>query len=298
MLFRDKYIIILYLWVTTLSVVSSTQNCKICSYITDKNDHHCSCSHVNNGSLAITCSFKNSDIKRTNEVYVNHNEYTIRNPSNLVEHGTTVDVLASFKGCDIISLTINDIFFNATHLSQLPASIVYLDLANTSMNAESVTSLGHLANLTRLSVTGNRNLTSIGVNAISALRRLTRVDLTDNNISYLHPLTFRRLAVLETVDLRRNSLRSISPNTFAAVVRVRLGDNPWDCNCALLWLKWKTADDRLRWDANVTCRYPDRLANRLIRSVDDNDFVCKQLNLNVTQNITVISECNAYSLKH
>uniref|UniRef100_A0A8C9TA93 Slit homolog 3 (Drosophila) n=1 Tax=Scleropages formosus TaxID=113540 RepID=A0A8C9TA93_SCLFO len=152
---------------------------------------------------------------------------------------------------------------------------------------------------TELYLEGNQ-LTSVP-KELSALRHLTLVDLSNNSIGSLAPLTFSNMTQLSTLILSYNKIRCIPVHAFDGLRSLRLltlhgndlstipegafghltslshlalGANPLYCNCDLRWLsQWVKAG--FKEPGIARCAGPPDMADRLLLTTPLNRFQCK-----------------------
>ncbi|KAJ8282146.1 hypothetical protein COCON_G00046650 [Conger conger] len=136
---------------------------------------------------------------------------------------------------------------------------------------------------------------------LSGLKQLSLVDLSNNSISFLAPLTFNNMTQLSTLILSYNQIRCIPVHAFDGLKSLRLltlhgndlstipegafnhltslshlalGANPLYCNCDLRWLsQWVKAG--FKEPGIARCTGPPDMADRLLLTTPLNRFQCK-----------------------
>uniref|UniRef100_U3KJC4 Leucine rich repeat containing 3 n=1 Tax=Ficedula albicollis TaxID=59894 RepID=U3KJC4_FICAL len=103
------------------------------------------------------------------------------------------------------------------------------------------------------------SITRIPSNAFRHLSRLEEIDLSGNAIEQIDRAAFRGVAAgLRSLDLSGNRIRSVPKEALLALnAELRLGSNPWHCECALQEVLWEA---RLDPDSvrDITCHTAPR----------------------------------------
>ncbi|XP_056328547.1 slit homolog 3 protein [Danio aesculapii] len=133
------------------------------------------------------------------------------------------------------------------------------------------------------------------------LKQLTLLDLSNNSISHLAPLTFSNMTQLATLILSYNQIRCVPVHAFDGLRSLRLltlhgndlstvpegafnhltslshlalGANPLYCDCELRWLsQWVKAG--FKEPGIARCTGPPDMADRLLLTTPLNRFQCK-----------------------
>ncbi|XP_078700943.1 uncharacterized protein LOC144927421 [Branchiostoma floridae x Branchiostoma belcheri] len=121
------------------------------------------------------------------------------------------------------------------------------------------------------------NLTTLDLDILCKLRLLEGVDLSKNKISSIHG-SFSCFEYL-SLDLSNNSLETLDRKTFGFSLRwlkqAFLFNNPWKCDCNLLWLKTDMHRYKKKIPSkDVRCQSPSGLEGKLLKDVKPEDFVC------------------------
>ncbi|XP_068599927.1 leucine-rich repeat-containing protein 24-like [Brachionichthys hirsutus] len=113
------------------------------------------------------------------------------------------------------------------------------------------------------------------------LQRLQELHLQHNSIEALADQALAGLTSLALLDLSRNNLHTIGPASLQPLVSLqvlRITDNPWRCDCALLWLRSWIDEDGQRLlssaERRLVCREPPRLSRLSLVEVPLNSLVC------------------------
>ncbi|KAI8482503.1 hypothetical protein Bbelb_397390 [Branchiostoma belcheri] len=127
----------------------------------------------------------------------------------------------------------------------------------------------------------NNDIEILDLESIKALSRLEGLDVSSNKIKTIRG-TFEDFPKLMQVQLYDNELTTLSPNTFGkAATRmnyVSLFDNPWNCDCNLVWMKREMDSKNYSLSSQlVQCDTPEELhGNNYTADIDEDKFVCKQ----------------------
>lgn len=135
-------------------------------------------------------------------------------------------------------------------------SLQGLSLANNFLAAIQDETFRNQSALNRLNLAWNR-ISSIGVNLFNGLGSLTSLRLENNNIT----------------SIPQGVFRGLKPGTV-----VFLNGNPFYCDCKLQWLKhWLRTKAKYTQSSSrsrPTCSQPNRLQNKPLLYVRDDQFVC------------------------
>ncbi|KAJ6647852.1 Protein slit [Pseudolycoriella hygida] len=158
------------------------------------------------------------------------------------------------------------------------------------------------------------DISMIHQDRISHLKSLTRLDLSNNQISILSNYTFANLSKLSTLiisynklqcvqrhglsglqnlrvlSLHGNQISMIPDGTFAdlqSITHIALGSNPLYCDCSLKWLSDWVKLDYVE-PGIARCSEPESMRDKLLLSTPSNNFVCKGKVSN-----EILSKCDA-----
>ena len=157
-------------------------------------------------------------------------------------------LLPSLRGLDLSSNNITALpcdFSNVTDLAEL----------NLSRNAMSTlpTQLSTLTSLTSLDVSHNQ-ISEIPVQAFMALRNVSLLFLNDNELQVLH--------------------HNITDVSLYALTDVKLGDNPWVCNCQALVIKYWMIEhgSAIKDNKHIICKNPPTMLGKNVMFTDRIQF--------------------------
>ena len=245
----------------------------------------CSCEYYNKIHFIINCSYEHIHPYDSNSTitYVTRHNSTIIKLRKLNRYSLSKSLLGHLHRYNISSLSISDIFLKGDDLSLLPPSLLTLRLVNTSLNSAGIEFLGHLANLRKLTLTRQSDLTELLPPAFDPFVSLTYLDVSRNRIDYVHPhalLPVSGRPVLDTLDLRHNKLTTMSSVVNATSTTLLLSGNPWECYCSLRWMRDYLATAKAVAEAvakvePTVCAAPANLTSRPIRSIRDSEFKCQ-----------------------
>jgi len=191
-------------------------------------------------------------------------------------------IVSSLKNLRWLNVSTNELeWFD---FAFVPRSLEWLDIHNNLIKK-----LGNYYELR-----DGYNLTSIDAsyNSIEELdsnmflTSLTHIYLNNNNINNISAGTFSGLASLTRVELHANKLVSMNKTAIAAenteaAPEFLLGDNPWQCDCNLEWLKSVNSilsdrsHARVADIARVTCSVASEVDSTVpILSVRSDQFLC------------------------
>ncbi|XP_019617910.1 PREDICTED: uncharacterized protein LOC109465205 [Branchiostoma belcheri] len=126
----------------------------------------------------------------------------------------------------------------------------------------------------------NNDIEILDLESLKTLSRLEGLDVSSNKIKTIRG-TFEDFPKLSQVQLYDNELTTLSPSTFGkAATRmhyVSLFDNPWNCDCNLVWMKREMDSKNYSLSSQlVQCDTPEELHGNYTADIDVDKFVCKQ----------------------
>lgn len=154
-----------------------------------------------------------------------------------------------------------------TQLGALTA-LSALYLSENSLNGPIPSSLGAITRLADLDLKHNL-LTDLVPSQLGALTGLTKLELYDNSLEGTLPSTLGALTKLTGLTCSKNRFKGISPRlgSLSNLQVVTLEENPWTCDCNLLWVSsaWK---DALKSNGmcNNTGGYEGILVSKLVQA--------------------------------
>lgn len=163
-------------------------------------------------------------------------------------------------------------------------NLVELDLSDNMLTSIPVAALSELPALMRLSLARNP-VRRVSADSFRNLRYLITLELSQCQIEAVEAGAFDGLKALEWLKLDGNALASIGGSAVLprSLHGVTLHDNPWRCDCQLSQLRSWLVQFNIPLSMEPKCSQPERLASRLVKSLDPMDFACApQISSSVT----------------
>ncbi|KAL2084815.1 hypothetical protein ACEWY4_020333 [Coilia grayii] len=193
------------------------------------------------------------------------------------------------------------VFYNVPNLS-------LLDLSNNSIREFSAEALA--PDNTLLTLNLSRSLYNYSYNGeisrlfINSTPKLSKLDLSNNQMVFLPDSMFTGLLDLTFLDLRKNSIVSVSSGTLRnpllsvldlrdnalrelsngtlsdfstnpGLTDIRMTDNPWLCDCNIVDMQdWLRKSDQVSDKQSITCDGPDYLKGGLLIQVEPSQLKC------------------------
>ncbi|NXX74019.1 TPBG protein, partial [Urocolius indicus] len=139
---------------------------------------------------------------------------------------------------------------------------------------------GALRNLSRLELSDNE-LLLLPAGMFAALPALRQLDLSNNSLVGLRNVSFQGLGQLQSLDLSNNSLGVLRNDTLAqfrslpALQLIGLGRNAWVCDCAIRDLvAWLKESDQVESKEALTCAYPAKMLGKALLEINGSDLDC------------------------
>ncbi|KAF7634264.1 hypothetical protein Mgra_00006342, partial [Meloidogyne graminicola] len=117
-------------------------------------------------------------------------------------------------------------------------------------------------------------LWTISTEQIIGPTELLTLNLDRNQLHCLDSLSLNQWPSLEQLTISSNALTSLSELDLASLPKLRilkLGDNPWNCDCRMRWLK------RLKVASQIRCYRPSYLFSRTLDKVSLKQLKCSGL---------------------
>ncbi|XP_072025835.1 LOW QUALITY PROTEIN: slit homolog 2 protein-like [Amphiura filiformis] len=155
-------------------------------------------------------------------------------------------------------------------------NLVKLDLRSNRISVIEEGAFEGAINLREMQLTNNR-LSKVTGRAFGGLRNLRTLMLRSNRISCISNETFMGLRSLRLLSLYDNSISTIMPGAFDSLGELstlNLLANPLNCNCYMSWLpEWLKS--RAIEAGNPVCKEPNKLVERQIETLSQEDFTCE-----------------------
>lgn len=136
-----------------------------------------------------------------------------------------------------------------------------------------------LRGLHRLELASNHFL-YLPRDVLAQLPSLRHLDLRNNSLVSLTYVSFRNLTHLESLHLEDNALKVLHNGTLAELqglpqVRVFLDNNPWVCDCHMVdMVAWLKETEVVQGKARLTCAFPEKMRNRVLLELNNSDLDC------------------------
>lgn len=151
---------------------------------------------------------------------------------------------------------------SSTDLDDFPFldTLSILDLSRNLLTTISPHTFDAFANLATLNLQKNA-IKSLAPRALSGLWNLHDLNLSFNLISYIDQTALPKPSQLMVLLLNDNRLQFLEEDTFSMqsfsdLRDLALEDNPFYCNCSLVWLKNFLNSCQQTYDSEATCSYP------------------------------------------
>lgn len=146
-----------------------------------------------------------------------------------------------------------------------------------------------LARLRLVNISGSHRLVVLRSSAFTSNTDLRRVVLNHNyRLSNIEPKAFEGLPLLRHVSLREDALQTVSEDllTWDELETLDLRDNPFECNCSLLWLRRSLAVRNLTLEPHgdaamvtlslnaIRCQSPSSVRDRLLVELTESELGC------------------------
>ncbi|MEE6522599.1 hypothetical protein FKM82_021205 [Ascaphus truei] len=206
-----------------------------------------------------------SSLNKLNALYLSHNLLTELSDSSL---GGLAQLRWLDLGFNLLPNMSSQSLSGMNNLRRLN-----IEMNNLSSIPSTVRSLKGLQVL-RLS--GNRIRRLSIVSFGRRLRFLTELYLDSLGLEKLSSLAISRLKLLEVLDLRNNSLETLSLSAFKIFTKIYLAGNPWRCDCTLIMLRTSL---KMRWieaeqQKQARCQSPDALQGQSLVDVELQKLTC------------------------
>ncbi|XP_037915556.1 protein slit isoform X1 [Hermetia illucens] len=171
----------------------------------------------------------------------------------------------------------------------IPAETSELYLESNEITAIPMDRISHLKSLTRLDLSNNQ-ITMLSNYTFANLTRLSTLIISYNRLQCVQRDALRGLKNLRVLSLYGNHISMIPEGSFAdlqAITHIALGSNPLYCDCSLKWFS-----DWIKLDyvepGIARCAEPESMKDKLILSTPSSNFVCKERVSN-----EILSKCDA-----
>lgn len=178
----------------------------------------------------------------------------------------------------------NNAFENVPEEALAQAShLETLDLSGNDFTILGRGAFQRLTNVSLLQLNNLQRLLSIDKDAFAGLQNLKSLSCGYNPyLSFIHEDAFGSLNSTisfatpprEQLHLRKNALTtfksSLGTEAWSSIPSVDLGENPWNCDCNLKWMK----DLNREIQANIICVNPSNLRKLPLSAIHEDDLIC------------------------
>ncbi|KAM3915644.1 leucine-rich repeat transmembrane protein FLRT2-like [Leptodactylus fuscus] len=154
------------------------------------------------------------------------------------------------------------------------ANLRKLNLQNNLLT--SVPTFKSKVNLQMLRLSGNR-IRKLSTGSFGKNFRVLRELYMDNmGLEKVTSMALSRLRRLDVLDLRNNSLTSLSASRLKSSTKVYLSGNPWNCDCSITELYIRVLmGNRNDPEQDVQCKSPESFEGRSLTTINILDLQCK-----------------------
>ncbi|XP_066452331.1 chondroadherin-like [Eleutherodactylus coqui] len=156
-----------------------------------------------------------------------------------------------------------------------------LDLQNNLLT--SVPSFNFKINLQMLHLSGNRIRKLSSASFSRNLKTIRELYVDNMGLKKVTNLVFSRLRRLEVLDLRNNSLTSLSVSRLKSSTIVYLSGNPWKCDCSITELYIRLLmGNKNDPEQEVQCKSPKGFEGRNLTTINILNLKCKSFVVEAT----------------
>ncbi|XP_050417779.2 leucine-rich repeat-containing protein 4B-like [Patella vulgata] len=191
------------------------------------------------------------------------------------------DTFLDLKQLKRVDLTFNKI---STIYQQLFLGLYDLEDINLSGNEYCELQPGAVANLPSLRnlYLADMNLRTLHISSFRGLDSLLHLDIAGNDLRKLEKSLFDPLKNLVSLDISSNRIKGLDKDLETPLSKLQslnMGNNPWQCNCGMKWIKnlpSKFIYDTVAYSADrvVVCKGPDNLIYKNLVDVPDDQLAC------------------------
>lgn len=180
-----------------------------------------------------------------------------------------------------LDLSDNEFMLVPTHALRSARKLEILKLNGNTIRILDEHSFTKMSSLKELYLDDMKELIEIKEKTFSYLYNLRKISISNNpHLSYIDKYAFhgtfnRSWIAIKEANLRANRLSSLNEHTlpFCNITTLDLRENPWSCDCHLLWAKHCHLRPELT--IGVICANPSRLRGHDLSTIDHENLICE-----------------------
>jgi Leucine-rich repeat (LRR) protein len=191
------------------------------------------------------------------------------------------DVFHKLLDLNELDLSDNDFMIVPTFPIRSARNIQALKLSGNPIRILDEHSFVKMSSLTELHLDDMKELIEIKPKTFSYLYNLKTISIANNpHLSYIDSHAFygifnRTWMAIKEVNFRANRLSTLPENTlpFCNLTSLDLRENPWTCDCHILWAKHCHLRPEL--SKGIICANPSRLRGHDLNLIDNHNLICE-----------------------
>ncbi|KAL4230401.1 Platelet glycoprotein Ib beta chain [Mactra antiquata] len=153
-----------------------------------------------------------------------------------------------------------------------------LDLSGNKNCQFDRTMFTYIQNIEELNL-GDMGIRELENDFFQTVKKLKVLKLYINELKHIHQDLLAPLTSLETLDINGNHLLGLPSELkpkFETMKLVHMSENPWQCNCQLVWLRSLPQNfvSSKTDTSNIVCNGPRKLRFQSYVTIPDDEFIC------------------------